>query len=79
MSSLNPSSSSYPEAVDEEQCSTRLSCARAQSSKQGALYERAGTVGASCFHNVPLAGSFCDLRGPENCLYYMVSRCVLYI
>jgi len=57
---------------DEEQCSTRLSCARAQS-KRGALYDVHGMLGAVCIHDIPVLGTFCDLRGPENFVYYLVS------
>lgn len=56
---------------EEEQCSTRLSCARAQS-KRGALYDVHGMIGCVCIHGIPLLGTFCDLRGPENFVYYMV-------
>lgn len=54
-----------------DQCSTRLSCAREQSKKK-ALYSINGIVGAVCVHGIPLLGSFCALRGPENFVYYLV-------
>lgn len=69
------SSQAEAHAQDAEQCSTRLSCARTKS-KEGALYDQHGIVGAVCIHGVPLEGAFCDLRGHENFVYYMVGTSV---
>lgn len=74
MSSEGQMPSSEVQEVEGEQCGARLSCALSQS-KEGALYDQHGIVGAVCTHCVPLEGTYCDLRGPENFVYYMVRRC----
>jgi len=74
MAAVAPSSSHQGDVLvdgDGEQCSTRLSCARTQS-RHGALYDRFGIIGTVCIHGIPLLNSFCDLRGPENFVYYML-------
>eukprot|EP00967_Tisochrysis_lutea_P146665 scaffold277290_cov22-Tisochrysis_lutea.AAC.1 len=47
------------------------------SSKTGALYDINGVIGATCTHGCAIPGSFCDMRGPENFVYYMVELMVI--
>jgi len=60
------------DVCDNESCKHEINCARATSTRKGALSDVDGVVGTTCVHGYPIPESYCDLRGPENYTYYMV-------
>lgn len=62
------------ESVGENaSCKHDITCARPASTKTGALNDVEGVVGPTCVHGMAIPGAYCDMRGPENYVYYVVS------